>query len=132
MQCSRCRTGISNSYSGSRVFKRHPRPSPRHLTDMRVPSPAPGGSNLDEFPFEAVEDSLELGSTGFFRSYQSSLIIASVAAVFCASVLWFVGTSVTTLGIAAVPFWSVFSVGLLVSVGLPFKLLREHFAITRA
>ena len=77
------------------------------------------------------DDELAAEVGTFFDQYRSVLITCAVVALFSLAVLIFLFAGIWSLGVLAVPFLGVFLVGLVLSIGLPFKIRREYLTIVR-
>jgi hypothetical protein len=63
---------------------------------------------------------------GFFQLYSRSLGVCAITGLFSAAVIFFLSFSILHVGLAAIPFLAVFATGLLISIGLPFKMYKEY------
>lgn len=130
MQCSRCHghmreighPGLGRIRFGKARWLEQSRESSLDL-ESKLESLPSGWLEADE------EVDTETGT--FFEEYKSVLITCAVTALFSLTVLLFLSLSIGNLGVLAVPFLGVFLAGFALSVGLPFKILREYRLLSK-
>ncbi len=128
MQCSRCH-GHFRQVKSTRSKVNWAKL--KYRTHLGLVEPAqPDGSNGQSWS-AAVDHEIGASPPSFIQAYKSVLLISAVTFLFCASVLIYLSYSALNLGIVAVPFLTIFTAGLLISVGLPIKLRREYAVIMR-
>jgi hypothetical protein len=128
MQCSRCNSPFSEIRSNRTRFNRA---KSKYLTSAYRPAPALPNGTIDASWVSEVGDDTDLAPGTFLQTYKSILFICAISGMFCASAIIYLGYSVLHLGIVGVPFLVIFAAGLALSIGLPFKMLKEHAVITR-
>lgn len=121
MQCARCH-GVMTS--PKRVGKK-PRPKALYRSNPQISSATVSRGEWDELRAAFQKDGPE-PTAGFFELYSRSLGVCVVSGLFSAAVLFFLSFSVLHAGAVALPFLGIFATGLLLSVGLPFKMYREY------
>jgi hypothetical protein len=103
----------------------------KHQANTYHPAPPPPNGTIDASWVSAVGDDSDLAPGTFLQTYKSILFLCAISGMFCASAIIYLGHSVLHLGIVGVPFLVIFAAGLALSIGLPFKMLKEHAVITR-
>ena len=128
MQCARC-----NSHFARRQVNRVwiNKAKLRSSAKLQYLKPTYPDRTVADSWYDANGDSADIVPGSFMQNYKSVLFICAVSGAFCAIALIYLGYSVMYLGIVAVPFLALFTAGLVLSIGLPFKLRREHAVITR-
>ncbi len=128
MQCSRCN---SNSREIKWTRTRFNRAKLKYQANLHHLAPANPSGTIDD-SWTAQNEDADLTPGTFIQTYKSVLFICAITAVFCASALFYLGYDVLYLGVFAVPFLAIFTAGLALSIGLPFKMRKEHAVITRS
>ena len=128
MQCARCNIG---SVERATPRSRFNRAKFTYMNGPRLLEPYHTDESVDDSWAAENGDLADFESGTFVQDYKPLLIICSVVALFCGSALFYLSYSVLNLGILAVPFLAIFAAGLVLSIGLPFKLRKEHAIISR-
>ena len=127
MQCSRCNSPVRELRSNRTRFNRT---KMMHRASLYHPAPAPPDGTIND-SWGSQTDDADLTPRTFIQTYKSVLFICAISGIFCAFALVCLSFSVLHLGVVGVPFLAIFTAGLALSIGLPFKLLKEHAAISR-
>ncbi len=127
MQCARCNVHFTQRQV-NRV--RLNRAKLRSSAKLQYLKPAYPDLTVADSWCDANGNSADIAPGSFMQNYKSVLFICAVSGAFCATALIYLSYSVMYLGIVAVPFLALFTAGLFLSIGLPFKLRREHAVIT--
>jgi hypothetical protein len=101
----------------------------KYQTNVYHLAPAPPNGTIDDSWVCQNGDDTDLAPGTFIQAYKSVLFICAITGIFCASAIIYLGYSVLHLGIIGVPFLAIFTAGLALSIGLPFKMLKEHAVI---
>jgi hypothetical protein len=128
MQCARC-----NVHSAQRQVSRVRLNKAKLWSSAKLQylKPATPDRTVADSWYDANGDSADTVPGSFMQNYKSVLFICAVSGAFSATALIYLSYSLMYLGIVAVPFLTLFTAGLLLSIGLPLKLRREHAVITR-
>ena len=122
MQCARCHGVLSTPKRVGRTPR--PKGARRFARSEGAPKIDPADWAERVAAFEAEHAAAP--PAGFFALYSRAVALCALTAFISAAVLFFLSFSVLHAGAVALPFLGIFAVGLLLSLGLPFKMYREY------